>query len=99
MIGFENNQNRLFIQDKNYEIYRNCLKTIATVGRELKHVIRNQNSSLRWLLMRTQAIGDAGETDAAIKFQLQKFKTHIKEIYHRKFIWNNTKIGIDGLDF
>jgi hypothetical protein len=73
------------------------LKTIAIVGRQLKNLIHHPNSSLRWLLMRTQAIGDAGENDTTIKFELQKLKSRIKEIYHRKVIWNNTKMGIDGL--
>lgn len=48
--------------------------------------------------MRTQAIGDAGETDASIKIELNKLKSSVKEIYHRKFLWNKTKIGIDGKD-
>jgi hypothetical protein len=52
---------------------------------------------MRWLLLRTQAIGDAGETDTVIKLEIQELKSRIKEIYHQKFIWNNTKFGIDGL--
>ncbi len=52
---------------------------------------------MRWLLLRTQAIGDAGETDTVIKTELQQLKSRLKEIYHQKFIWNNTKFGIDGL--
>jgi hypothetical protein len=47
--------------------------------------------------MRTQAIGEAGENDTTIKYELQKLRAKIREIYHRKFIWNNTKLGIDGL--
>ncbi|UJR30237.1 hypothetical protein I4U23_017775 [Adineta vaga] len=90
-----NDTNRKRFMEKNYEIYRNCLKIIATVARQFEKVYENTNSSLYWLFLRTQAIGDAGENDPIIKFQLQKFKSHIKEIYHRKFIWNNTKIGID----
>jgi hypothetical protein len=57
----------------------------------------NNQSSLLWLLMRTQAIGDAGETDTVIKHELQKLKGRIKDVYHRKFTWNNTRLGIDGL--
>ncbi len=34
-----------------------------------------------------------------MRAELQKLRTSIKEIYHRKFIWNNTKLGIDGLNF
>jgi hypothetical protein len=49
--------------------------------------------------LRTQAIGEAGENDTAIKYELQRLKVRIKEIYHRKFLWNNTKLGIDGLYF
>ena len=49
--------------------------------------------------MRTQAIGEAGENDTAIKYELQKLKARIREIYHRKFIWNDTTLGIDGLYF
>jgi hypothetical protein len=85
------------IQDRYYEIYRACLKTIAIVGRQFKTLINDNNSTLRWLLMRTQAIGDAGESDSAIKLDLQKLKARIKEIYHRKFFWNNTRLGVDGL--
>jgi len=73
------------------------LKTIALIGRQFKSLINNNQSSIRWLLLRTQAIGDAGETDTVIKLELQQLKTRIKEIYHRKFIWNNTRFGIDGL--
>jgi len=51
---------------------------------------------MRWLLLRTQSIGDAGETDTAIKAEVHKLKTRIKEVYHRKFIWNNTRYGLDG---
>ncbi|CAF2471874.1 unnamed protein product [Rotaria sp. Silwood2] len=80
--------------DKCYETYRDCLKTTATVGKQFKNLI-HQNSSLRWLLMRTQAIGDAAQNDTAIKVEIQKLKARIKEIYHRKFTWNNTRIGID----
>ncbi|CAF1129435.1 unnamed protein product [Rotaria sp. Silwood1] len=80
--------------DKCYETYRDCLKTIAVVGRQFKNLM-HQNSSLRWLLIRTQAIGDAAQNDTTIKSDIQKLKTRIKDIYHRKFTWNNTKIGID----
>ena len=73
------------------------MKTIAIVGRQFKNLINNNHSSLRWLLIRTQAIGDAGENDTVIKFELQQLKARIKEIYHRKFIWNDTRLGIDGL--
>ncbi|CAF0852269.1 unnamed protein product [Adineta steineri] len=90
-----NDTNKRRTTEKCYEAYRNCLKTIAIAARQFKNLIENQNSSLYWLLIRTQAIGDAGETDLNIKIQLHKLKTHIKEIYHRKFIWNNTKLGID----
>jgi hypothetical protein len=34
-----------------------------------------------------------------MRAELQKLRTRIKEIYHTKFIWNNTKLGIDGLNF
>ncbi len=78
-------------------MYRACLKTIAIVGRQFKNLINNNHSSIRWLLIRTQAIGDAGENDTDIQFELQKLKARIKEIYHRKFSWNNTRLGIDGL--
>jgi hypothetical protein len=47
--------------------------------------------------MRTQAIGDAGDNDTVIKFQLQKLKNSVKEVYHRKFSWNGTQLSIDGL--
>jgi hypothetical protein len=47
--------------------------------------------------MRTQAIGEAGETDTVIKNELHKLKSRIKDIYHRKFTWNNTRLGVDGL--
>jgi hypothetical protein len=55
-----------------------------------------QNSSVRWLLLRTQAIGEAGENNTYMKTEMQRLRTRIKEVYHRKFVWNNTKIGIDG---
>ncbi|CAF1133884.1 unnamed protein product [Adineta ricciae] len=90
-----NDTNRRRTMEKYYEVYRNCLKSIATVARRFNKLITNENSSLYWLLQRTQAIGDAGENDPLIKLRLQKLKSHIKEIYHRKFIWNNTKLGID----
>ncbi|CAF1098280.1 unnamed protein product [Rotaria sordida] len=83
------------ITDKYYETYRDCLKTIAIVGRQFKNLIHHQNSSLRWLLIRTQAIGDAAQNDTTIKFDIQKFKARIKEIYQRKINWDNTTIGID----
>lgn len=83
-------------KDKYYEYYRVCLKTIALVGRQFKSLMNNNQSSIRWLLLRTQAIGDAAETDTGIKQELQQLKTRIKEIYHQKFFWNNTRLGIDG---
>lgn len=82
-----------------YEAYRNCLKTAATVGKQFKNLLHNQTSSLRWLLLRTQAIGDAGQNDTNMKLEMQNLKSRIRGIYHRKFTWNNTKIGIDGLQF
>jgi len=84
------------IQENLYEVYRTCLKTIAFVGRQFRFLINNNQSSMRWLLLRTQSIGDAGETDTAIKAEVHKLKTRIKEVYHRKFIWNNTRYGLDG---
>ncbi len=77
-------------------MYRGCLKTIALVGRQFRTLIHHQNSSLRWLLLRTQAIGEAGENNTFMKTEMQRLRTRIREVYHRKFIWNNTKIGIDG---
>ncbi len=85
-----------FIKDKYYESYRVCLKTIAFVGRQFKSLMNSNQSSIRWLLLRTQSIGDAGETDTGIKSEIQQLKNRIKEIYHRKFLWNNTRLGIDG---
>jgi hypothetical protein len=58
--------------------------------------MNNNQSSIRWLLLRTQAIGDAGDSDTGIKSEIQQLKNRIKEIYHRKFLWNNTRLGIDG---
>lgn len=72
------------------------MKTIAFVGRQFKSLMNNNQSSIRWLLLRTQAIGDAAETDTGIKQELQQLKARIKEIYHQKFFWNNTRLGIDG---
>ena len=72
------------------------MKTIAFVGRQFKHLIHHPNSSVRWLLLRTQAIGEAGENNTMMKAELQKLRSRIKEVYHRKFVWNNMKIGIDG---
>ena len=72
------------------------MKTIALVGRQFKSLMNNNQSSIRWLLLRTQAIGDAGETDTGLKHELQQLKARIKEIYHQKFSWNNTRLGIDG---
>lgn len=72
------------------------MKTIATATKQFRKLMDNPDSSLSWLMMRTQAIGDAAETDPMIKFQLQRYKMLIKEVYHRKFVWNNTKLGIDG---
>lgn len=46
--------------------------------------------------MRTQVIGDAGEGNTALKVEIHTLKTRIKEIFHRKFLWNETKISIDG---
>lgn len=46
--------------------------------------------------MRTQAIGDAGDNNTALKMEIHTSRTRIKEIYHQKFLWNHTKIGIDG---
>jgi hypothetical protein len=85
------------IQDKYYELYRSCLKTVASFGRKFKSLMNNNQSSIRWLLLRTQAIGEAGEIDTNIKHKLQQLSTRIKEIYHRTFIWNNTRFSIDGL--
>ncbi|CAF1222359.1 unnamed protein product, partial [Rotaria sordida] len=81
--------------DKYYEIYRSCLKTIAIVARRFQSLINNNQTSIRWLLLRTQAIGDAGENNTVIKLEMQKLRSRMKEIYHRKFIWNNTQLGID----
>ncbi len=77
-------------------MYRGCLKTIALVGRQFRSLMLYQNSSVRWLLLRTQAIGEAGENNTYMKTEMQRLRTRIKEVYHRKFVWNNTKIGIDG---
>ncbi|CAF0791335.1 unnamed protein product [Adineta steineri] len=90
-----NDTNRKRITEKYYESYRGCLKTIATMGRKFKGLMNNNHSSVRWLLIRTQAIGDAGETNTVIKNDLQKLKGRIKEIYHKKFTWNTTRLGID----
>lgn len=84
------------IQDKYYEYYRDCLRTIALVSRQFKSLLHHPDSSLRWLLLRTQAIGEAAQNDSVIKIEIQKLKTRIKEIYHKKFVWHNTRIGIDG---
>ncbi|CAF4740050.1 unnamed protein product, partial [Rotaria socialis] len=84
-----------FLQEKYYDAYRNCLKTVAIIGKQLKNLIDDPNASLRWLLIRTQAIGDAAQNDTKTKFDMQKLKARIKEIYHQKFIWNNTRITID----
>ena len=46
--------------------------------------------------MRTQLIGEAGETDSALKNDIQRLRLNIREVYYRKFLWNNTRIGIDG---
>ena len=73
------------------------MKTVANVGRKFKDLIAQNESSLQWLLLRTQAIGDAGESDTTIKLELQKLKARMKEIYHRKFVWNGTRLGVDGL--
>ncbi|CAF3389096.1 unnamed protein product [Rotaria socialis] len=81
--------------EKYYDAYRNCLKTVAIIGKQLKNLIDDPNASLRWLLIRTQAIGDAAQNDTKTKFDMQKLKARIKEIYHQKFIWNNTRITID----
>ena len=64
--------------------------------KQFKHLINNPSSSLRWLLLRTQAIGDAGDNNTVLKAEIQTLKNRVKEIYHRKFLWNKTKIGIDG---
>lgn len=77
-------------------MYRGCLKTIANVGRQFKNLIHYRNSSLRWLLTRTQAIGEAGENNTVMKMELQKLRTRMKEVFYRKLSWNNTTIGIDG---
>lgn len=58
--------------------------------------MNNPNSSTRWLLIRTQAIGDAGDNNTALKMEIQTLRNRIKDIYHQKFLWNNTKISIDG---
>ena len=58
--------------------------------------MNNPNSSTRWLLIRTQAIGDAGDNNTALKMEIQTLRNRIKDIYHQKFLWNNTNIGIDG---
>ena len=70
---------------------------MATVGRKFTDLIAQNQSSVHWLLLRTQAIGDAGESDTAIKLELQKLKARMKEVYHRKFVWNGTRLGVDGL--
>lgn len=85
-----------FIQDKFYEVYRNCLKVVANVTSQLSGIGKTSNSSLNWLLMRTQMIGEAGESDSTMKIEIQKLRSNIREIYYRKFFWNNTRIGIDG---
>lgn len=90
-----NDTSRKRVTDKYYEVYRGCLKTIALVGRQFKNLIHHQNSSMQWLLLRTQAIGEAGDNNTAMKYELQRIRTQIREIYHRKFIWNQTKLGID----
>jgi hypothetical protein len=72
------------------------LKTVAIVARQFPMLINHPNSSARWLLIRTQAIGDAGETSTPLKVELQRLKMHMKEIYHRKFHWNQTQLNIDG---
>ncbi|CAF0801684.1 unnamed protein product [Adineta ricciae] len=90
-----NDSHRRRITEKNYEIYRACLKTVANVGRKFKDLIAQNESSIQWLLLRTQAIGDAGESDTTIKLELQKLKARMKEIYHRKFVWNGTRLGVD----
>lgn len=51
---------------------------------------------MNWLLLRTQAIGEAGDNNTALKYDLQRMRTQIREVYHKKFIWNQTKLGIDG---
>lgn len=72
------------------------MKTIAFVGRQFNNLIQHQNSSMNWLLLRTQAIGEAGDNNTALKYDLQRMRTQIREVYHKKFIWNQTKLGIDG---
>ncbi|CAF1950333.1 unnamed protein product [Rotaria magnacalcarata] len=81
--------------EKYYEIYRACLKNTAIIGRQLQSLINSNHTSIRWLLQRTQAIGEAGENNTVNKFEIQKLKTSLKEIYYRKFIWNSTQLGID----
>lgn len=51
---------------------------------------------MNWLLLRTQAIGEAGDNNTALKYDLQRMRTQIREVYHKKFVWNQTKLGIDG---
>ena len=89
-------RSRISFQEKYYEVYRQCLKTVAMTVRQFKSLMTNPNCSIRWLLMRTQVIGDAGEGNTALKVEIHTLKTRIKEIFHRKFLWNETKISIDG---
>ncbi|CAF2449782.1 unnamed protein product [Rotaria sp. Silwood2] len=90
-----NDSSKRSTTDKYYELYRSCLKTVAIVARHFQFLINNNHTSLRWLLLRTQAIGEAGENNTVIKLEVQKLRSRMKEIYHRKFIWNNTQLSID----
>ncbi|CAF2009560.1 unnamed protein product [Rotaria magnacalcarata] len=91
----QNDTSKVSAMEKYYDAYRNCLKTVAIIGRQLKNSIDHPNASLRWLLIRTQAIGDAAQNDTTVKFDMQKLKALIKKIYRDKFSWNNTEIAID----
>ncbi|CAF4260319.1 unnamed protein product, partial [Rotaria magnacalcarata] len=90
-----NDSSKKRAMEKYYEIYRACLKNTAIIGRQLQSLINSNHTSIRWLLQRTQAIGEAGENNTVNKFEIQKLKTSLKEIYYRKFIWNSTQLGID----
>ncbi|CAF4005998.1 unnamed protein product [Rotaria sordida] len=90
-----NDSSKKNITDKYYELNRVCLKTIALVARHLRSSINIHNASLRWLLLRAQTIGDTVENNTVMQSEIQRLGSRVKEIYHRKFIWNNTQLGID----
>lgn len=77
-------------------MYRHCLRIVSSIGRHLQTIVDTNNTSLHWLLVRTQAIGEAGDNNTANKHEIQQLKSRIKEIFHRKFLWNNTSLSIDG---